>query len=315
MPTHVVQRGGDLFLVLRHPDQATAEPTPQTDAANEPTTADAPSPRRSKRGRKTFPSTPKTKKRNYGPKDHRIRVSSKKLIGPSPFFRAALTGGWKETAAFQESRYMDVGAPDWDIDALLVVMRLLHNNPRKLPKRPSFELLTGVSIIADYYLCRDYVLRYEDRWKNTLLQSIPSRVDVGTLITGLWVALFFGSSVDFRAFSIDLLERSDGALDSGGLPLPQNILDTISDRRRIMLRDFITTMWHYTAALYNPLDMDVLNRFIIDNCLIHAAMPLPELRIDRLRREVEALDLPITWLRRNAIKQLTPEGLSLSDWV
>jgi hypothetical protein len=121
-------------------------------------------------------------------------------------------------------RDMDVGAPDWDIDALLVVMRLLHNKPRKLPTKPSFGLLTGVSIIADYYQCRDAVLPYENKWKNTLLQSIASRQDAGTLVTGLCVELFFGSSTDFRIFSLDLLEHSDGALDSGGLPLPQSIL-------------------------------------------------------------------------------------------
>jgi hypothetical protein len=197
---------------------------PQTDTTDDQTTADLSSPRRTKRKRKATPSVAKTKKRKYGPKDHRIHVSSAQLIQSSPFFKGALTGIWKASARFQEDREMEIGMPDWDIDALLVVMRLLHNKPRKLPTKPPFELLTGVSIIADYYQCRYSVLQYENKWKNTLLQSIPSRTDAQTMLTGLWVALFFGSSIDFRIFSIDLLEHSDGTLDSGGLPLPQKIL-------------------------------------------------------------------------------------------
>jgi hypothetical protein len=63
-----------------------------------------------------------------------------------------------------------------------------------------------------------------------------------------------------------------------------------------MLDEFITTMWHYKAALYDPLDMMVLNRFILDKKLAHVALQLPQLTIHRLRREFEALDLPITWL-------------------
>ncbi|CEL10147.1 hypothetical protein ASPCAL13272 [Aspergillus calidoustus] len=314
MPTHVVQRGGDLFLILRHLDHTSDIPNHEGETENKDPTAGPFSPRKSKRRRVTTPK-PK-KKRNYGPNDHRIRVSSAQLIKSSPFFKVALTGGWKETVRFQNDGDMEVGAPDWDIDALLVVMRLVHNKPRKLPTQPSFELLTGVSIIADYYQCRDAVLPYEKRWKNILFPSITS-MDIETFVTGLWVASFFGCGEDFRRFSIDLLEHSHGTLDSGGLPLPQNILgtDTICDRRRIMLDEFITSMWHYKAALYDPLDMKVLNRFILDNGLAHAALPLADLTIHRLRREFGALDLPITWLGERALKQLTPEGLKLSDWV
>ncbi|KAL3447737.1 hypothetical protein BJX65DRAFT_307793 [Aspergillus insuetus] len=315
MPTHIVQRGGDLFLILRHPSHTSAQTKPDGEAKDKDLTAAPFSSRRSTRKRQSTTSTAKPKKkRNYGPKDHRIRVSSAQLIKSSPFFKRALTGGWMETARFKENRDVDVGAPDWNIDTLLVVMRLLHNNPRKLPTKPSFKL-TEFSIIADYFQCRDAVLPYENRWKNTLLQSIPSRTDAQTWITGLWVALFFHFSIDFGMLSLDLLEHSDGVLDSSGLPLPQNILDTICDRRRIMLDEFITTMWRYRAALYDPLDMKVLNRFILDNNLVHAALPLPELTIHRLRREFEALDLPITWLGEHAVKELTPEGLSLTDWV
>jgi hypothetical protein len=335
MLTHVVQRGGDLFLILRHLDHTSDIPNHEGETENKDPAAAPFRPRRSKRRRVTTPK-PK-KKRNYGPNDHRIRVSSAQLIKSSPFFKVALTGGWKETARFQDDGDMEVGAPDWDIDALLVVMRLVHNKPRKLPTQPSFELLTGVSIIADYYQCRDAVLPYEKRWKNILFPSITS-MDTETFVTGLWVASFFGCGEDFRRFSIDLLEHSHGTLDSGGLPLPQNILgkrvpshtgeqgqhilvvvicihtdtigtDTICDRRRIMLDEFITSMWHYKAALYDPLDMKVLNRFILDN------LPLADLTIHRLRREFGALDLPITWLGERALKQLTPEGLKLSDWV
>jgi hypothetical protein len=82
-----------------------------------------------------------------------------------------------------------------------------------------------------------------------------------------------------------------------------------------MLGEFITTMWHYKAALYDPLDMKVLNRFILDNNLVHAALPLPELTIHRLRREFKVLDLPITWLGEHAVKKLTPDGLNLTDWI
>jgi hypothetical protein len=225
MLTHVVQRGGDLFLILRDPSQSSPETNAESEAKDGAATAPPPSPCRSTHKRQlATPTTKPRKKKRYGPKDHRIRVSSAQLIKSSPFFKGALTGGWKETARFLEEKDIDVGFPDWDIDALLVVMRLLHSKPRKLPTKPSFELLTGVSIIADYYQCRDAVLPYENKWKNTLLQSIPSRTDVQTLVTGLWVALLFGSSIDFRIFSIDLLEHSDGTLDSSGLPLPQNIL-------------------------------------------------------------------------------------------
>ncbi|KAL3496468.1 hypothetical protein BJX62DRAFT_232577 [Aspergillus germanicus] len=254
--------------------------------------SDLSSPRGTKRKRKATPSVAKTKKRKYGPKDHRIRVSSAQLIKSSPFFKGTLTSIWKESARFQEDKEMQIGMPDWDIDALLAVMRLLHNKPRKLPKKPSFKLLAGVCIIADYYQRQDTILACRKWRKNNLVASVPFWSDVGTMVIALWVARLFGYSLDFSIISRNLLLRSHGTLDSGGLLIPQGILDEICDRRRRMLDGFITTTWDYKATLNDPPDMEVLNRFILDNNLVHAALPLPELTILGLKEKFSALNLP-----------------------
>ncbi|KAM4057676.1 hypothetical protein HRG_009305 [Hirsutella rhossiliensis] len=80
----------------------------------------------------------------------RMRLSSKHLMMASAYFKKMMTNGWIETNATSEYAYV-VAATDWDPEALLILMRIIHGQTKEVPRTISLELLAKIAVLVDYY--------------------------------------------------------------------------------------------------------------------------------------------------------------------
>lgn len=152
----------------------------------------------------------------------RFRLSSRHLILASSYFNRMLTGPWKENSVEPGCDYT-ISARDWDVEALLILMNIIHGQARKVPRKLSTELLAKVSVIVDYYQCIEVVEIFVDRW----LLGIPpidAEIPDRDLMLRLLISWVFSDSHTFTAVTARLLCFARGPINSLKLPVPEAIL-------------------------------------------------------------------------------------------
>jgi hypothetical protein len=87
----------------------------------------------------------------------RMRVSSSHLILASSYFKRMLRGGWKEDCTLCAEGCLTIYVEDWDPDALLILMNIIHGHTRKVPRTVSLEMLAKLAVLVDYYECIEVV--------------------------------------------------------------------------------------------------------------------------------------------------------------
>lgn len=152
----------------------------------------------------------------------RLRVSSRHLILASPYFNRMLKGPWKESSINSGSPYT-VSASDWDVEALLILMNIIHGQVRKVPRSLSLEMIAKVAVIVDYYQCVEVVEIFAERWLMKL--PVPSkRMYYRDLVLRLFVSWMFSEDEVFESLTGRALYSSRGPLNPLDLPIPQAIL-------------------------------------------------------------------------------------------
>ncbi|PYH78381.1 hypothetical protein BO82DRAFT_405234 [Aspergillus uvarum CBS 121591] len=104
----------------------------------------------------------------------RIQVSAKHLILASSVFKRILTGGWMESTKFLKQGSVEIDTDSWDLDALIIVLRLIHCQSFHKPRKLSLEMLAKVAVIADYYECGEAVDMLARVWISALDETIPA---------------------------------------------------------------------------------------------------------------------------------------------
>jgi hypothetical protein len=92
----------------------------------------------------------------------RIQVSAKHLILASSVFKKILTSGWKESITYLQKGSVENTAESWDIDALLIMLRIIHCQFYHIPRKMTLEMLAKVAVLADYYDCREAIIFFAD---------------------------------------------------------------------------------------------------------------------------------------------------------
>ncbi|KAF7182138.1 hypothetical protein CNMCM7691_001526 [Aspergillus felis] len=80
----------------------------------------------------------------------RIQVSAKHLMLASSVFK-------KECVAYRQNGSVEINAKCWDIEALLILLRAIHNQHYSIPRKLTLEMLAKVAVLADYYKCKEVV--------------------------------------------------------------------------------------------------------------------------------------------------------------
>lgn len=81
----------------------------------------------------------------------------------------------------------------WDIEAFLVVLHTIHVKHKDIPRTLTLEMLAKVTVIADYYECKESLYFMTDIWLYRMDEEIP-RIYSRDLILWLWVSSTLWSS-------------------------------------------------------------------------------------------------------------------------
>ncbi|KAL4788609.1 hypothetical protein BJX76DRAFT_344741 [Aspergillus varians] len=166
----------------------------------------------------------------YEPPDEdcfRIQVSAKHLILASSVFKKMFTGGWKENIILLQKVSVEITAESWDIDAFLILLRIIHCQNYAIPRNLTLDMLAKVAVIADYYECKEAVYIWADIWMNALGNNIPT-VYSRDLILWLWISWFFQRPAQFKEATSTVMSLSDKQIDNLGLPIPNNVISDIN---------------------------------------------------------------------------------------
>jgi hypothetical protein len=105
-----------------------------------------------------------------------IQVSAKHLTLALSVFKNILAGGWKEDAAYLQKGLVDITTERQDIEALFILLRVIHCQNQHVPRKLSLEMLAKVAVLAGFYQCKEGV--------GNILRIFDYTV-------WLWISLFF----------------------------------------------------------------------------------------------------------------------------
>ncbi|RHZ57294.1 BTB/POZ domain-containing protein [Aspergillus thermomutatus] len=161
----------------------------------------------------------------------RIQVSAKHLMLASPVFKKALSGKWKEGSTFVRTGSVEIDTEGWDVEAFLILLRILHCQHHRLPKRVSLELAVKIAVLADYYECNDLVGFIRDAWIDHLREELPKTYS-RNLILWLWIAWYFKFPIKFKRATSIAMSQSKDEIVSLDLPIPMRIIYEMNQKRQ-----------------------------------------------------------------------------------
>lgn len=153
----------------------------------------------------------------------RILVSAKHLMVASPWFKKSLSRSFKEGVTFLRKGSVEITAESWDIEAFLILLRIMHCQFNQIPRKLSLDILAKVAVIADYYDCKEFVQFFSDMWIGALEEQIPTAYS-RHLILWLWVAWFYRLPEKFKKITSIAMSQSNFWIDNLGLPIPDKII-------------------------------------------------------------------------------------------
>ncbi|KAL7795234.1 hypothetical protein V8C37DRAFT_401048 [Trichoderma ceciliae] len=144
-----------------------------------------------------------------------------------------LSGPWYEaTSSGKVTR--EIRTSEWDAEAFLTILDIIHGQHALIPKSVSLELLAKIAAIVDYYDCNDVVEIFVDRWILLLQDELPSSYGKECM---LWM------SISWVFLRVDVLQSMTKIAIVGcrqriqtmSLPLPDALTRIIEDKRNEVL--------------------------------------------------------------------------------
>ncbi|KAK3349743.1 hypothetical protein B0T25DRAFT_570347 [Lasiosphaeria hispida] len=154
-----------------------------------------------------------------------FQVYSKNLIQASQVFKAALTGGWKESSpgdvVNSNGEYM-INTKGWDPEALSITLNAIHGRTKAIPSTISLKMLCKIAVLVDYYKLHDALSFFASVWIKTLHDSLPICYK-RDLILWICVSSMFGNVTILESVTKIAIKESPEKLQTLGLPIPNKI--------------------------------------------------------------------------------------------
>ncbi|KAF5626777.1 uncharacterized protein FTJAE_9448 [Fusarium tjaetaba] len=165
---------------------------------------------------------------NGDPNQVVFRVSAKHLCLASPVFRRMIQGQFKESEPNEQGLF-EIKTSEWDAEALLIILDIIHGHHSSVPKRPSLEVIAQIGMIADYYDCLEVVRTFFQNWHSSMK---------------IWENYSIRPSGS--AGVLDLLDPrvlSTNALVETTLPIPAKIFEAINNQRCQIIENLISEIY------------------------------------------------------------------------
>lgn len=227
--TYQVDPDGDLLLILHNPNKPFAvwdeghEPPSalivsqtQEDTWQDRSRSDSPASMHS--------SVDQLDEVTQPPSQIRYQLSSKHLMLASKVFKRMLTGDWKEANVESDGK-MHINTSDWDQEALLVLMNIIHGRNRsEIPRQVDLEFLSKIAVLVDFHHCHEAIeVWFKEIWLPKLKNWVSDSCG-RDLVLGLAISWTFKEAEAFRALTRTAILKTRGPLQALDLPIPSIIL-------------------------------------------------------------------------------------------
>ncbi|CAN9267634.1 unnamed protein product [Alternaria alternata] len=181
-------------------------------------------------------------------------VSSRHLMLASPVFKRALNrDGFTESVRNEIDGFFHVQASDWDPEAFLIVLQILHGRNKQVPRKVSLDMLAKIAILEDYYTFGESLDVFTEMWVQELMKVSVPKVYCRDLVLWIWVAWLFDKDQQFKQATTVAIKQSTEALRTLHLPIPAILSDEI-DNTRYQAIEFVIEALHDRLERYRSAD-------------------------------------------------------------
>ncbi|KAF5532869.1 hypothetical protein FNAPI_12825 [Fusarium napiforme] len=206
---------------------------------------------------------------NGDPNQVIFRVSAKHLCIASPVFRRMIQGQFKESERNEQGLF-EIKTSEWDAEALLIILDIIHCHHSSVPKRPSLEVIAQIGMIADYYDCLEVVKTFFQNWHSSMKiwenYSIRPSGSAGVLalldpracglpplprsvkpfddeaMIGLFMAWIVQDHARFKDLAVSAAVSTDALVETT-LPIPTGIFEAINNQRYQIIDNLISKIY------------------------------------------------------------------------
>lgn len=148
-------------------------------------------------------------------------VSRRHLVSASPTLDRMLSGtDWKEGTRDENDGLYHVPAEDWDSEALLCVLQILHLRNGQVPRTVSLEMLAKIAVLIDFYDCAEALESFTERWIEHLQVAAPvPSYFCRDLMLWMCIAWVLRLPQEFVQTTTVAIRRDDQELPTLGLPI------------------------------------------------------------------------------------------------
>ncbi|KAF1833346.1 hypothetical protein BDW02DRAFT_500813, partial [Decorospora gaudefroyi] len=184
-------------------------------------------------------------------------VSSRHLMLASSWFKRALTkGGSAESNRNEMDGLFYIDASDWDAEAFLILLRILHLRNKDVPRTVNLEMLAKIAVLVDYYSCKEAIEVFTEIWmtkfkRTTKRKSQPVPTTYCRDLV-LWIAIAwtFDLKEEFEQATAVAIRESPETMRTLELPIPARV-----DTKRHLAIEGIVQSLHgllekYRSATY-----------------------------------------------------------------
>ncbi|KAF5635722.1 hypothetical protein F52700_5033 [Fusarium sp. NRRL 52700] len=176
----------------------------------------------------------------------RLRVSSAHLILSSPVFKAMLDGPFSEGTRNKDNLF-EVKAFEWNAEALVIVLDIIHGHHRSLPQKVELDILIEIAILCDYYQCEEIVETFAERWITAFGEDKP--YEEKATMNWMFIAWVFQKGDLFNSKVTATLQHSRIPVHTD-LPLPSAIIDKIEAQRLKLNNDVLDNLYGLHESLW-----------------------------------------------------------------
>jgi hypothetical protein len=172
----------------------------------------------------TLPSAQEARDSELEDEGVHYHVSSRHLMLVSPMFKRALTkDGFAESERHESDGMFHIEAADWDAEAFLIVLRIIHLRNKHVPRMVTLEMLAKIAVVVDYYDCKEAVELFAEQWIGQLKRIAIPKFYCRDLVLWIWVAWVFDQTEQFQQATAVAINQSTEHVRTMELPIPARV--------------------------------------------------------------------------------------------
>jgi len=185
-------------------------------------------------------------------------VSSRHLmLASSTFKRMLAQDGFAESVRNEVDGLYHIVAHDWDPEAFLIVLRIVHGRNKQVPREVTLEMLAKIAVLEDYYNFEESLDVFTEVWVQSLTKTSIPTIYCRDLVLWVWVAWIFDVEQQFTQATDTVIRQSTESFQTLELPIPTRVSDEL-DCKRYQAIESVIEQLHQHLEKYRRTDYTCL---------------------------------------------------------